>query len=116
MVVYITITHAPVYSAYNYVEQRMASLNRTLADLVLPHDSCGTNLDDSEKKIDIDLEKQNFKTAGGILFEIWGKLTLNDQLVVAVYSEDETLLTNGHSERWVTKHCRISQYMLQVAR
>ena len=55
--VYIEMAYAPGYSAYSYVERRMAPLSRVLANLVLPHISCDTHLDDSGKAIDIDLEK-----------------------------------------------------------
>lgn len=63
------MTHVQGYSVYNYVERRLASLSKILARLVLSHDFCSTHLDASWKTIDIDLEKRNFKTAGGIVYK-----------------------------------------------
>ena len=67
---HISYTHAPGCSAYNGIERRMAPLSKELSDLILPHDSVGSHLDDSGKTIDEDLEKQHFRKAGEILAEV----------------------------------------------
>ena len=59
--VYISMTHAPGMSAYNYVERRMAPLSRELAGVILPYDSFGNHLNASGKTIDDELEKKNFR-------------------------------------------------------
>ena len=66
--------------------------------------------------VDEELEKKNFKVAGSILAEIWSELVLDGYPVFAEYIEDEKLLTSGYDEGWVYRHCRISQYMLQIVK
>ena len=92
----------------------MAPLSKALASLVIPHDSCGSHLNPSGETIDPELEKKNFKVAGKILSQIWGELVLEGKLVTVEYVENELITTNRYDEHWVFKHCRISQYMLQV--
>ena len=101
------MTHASGLSAYNYIKRRMAPLSKTLAGLVIPHKSCGSHLYANGEMIDPELEKKNFKVFGKILSQIWGELVLDGKL-------DELIITDGYDEQWVFKHCRISQYMLQV--
>ena len=66
-------------SAYNYVERRMAQLSKELTGVVVPHDTLGTHLN-GKKKIDEELEKKNFKGAGEVLANLWGKLVLDGQI------------------------------------
>ena len=50
--VHILYTNTPGYSAYNCVERKVVPLSKELSGLVLPHDTCGTHLDDNGKTID----------------------------------------------------------------
>ena len=85
-----------------------------MTGLVIPHDSCGSHLNASGETIDPELEKKNFKVAGYVLSQIWGELVLHEKSVTAEYVENELIITDAYNEQWVFKHCRISQYMLQV--
>ena len=87
-----------------------------LAGLVIPHDSCGSYLNPSGETIDLEPEKKNFKVAGKTLSQIWRELVLDGKPVIVEYVESELLTTNKYDEHWVFKHCRISQYMLQVVK
>ena len=60
-------THAAGSSAYNPVERRMAPLSKDTAGVILPFDTYGNHLNNSNKTVDEDLEKENFKAAGEIL-------------------------------------------------
>ena len=59
-----------------------------------------------EKTIDTNLEKRNFKTTGEILAKIW------EETVVADYFENATKDPVDLNEKWISVHCRISQYLL----
>lgn len=52
------VTNAPVWSAYNPVERRLASLGRTTSGVILDHDHYGSHLSDQGKTIDLWLEKK----------------------------------------------------------
>lgn len=114
--VYIAMTHAPGMSAYNYVERRMAPLSRELAGVILPHDSFGTHLNASGKTVDEPLEKSNFRKAGEVLAEIWSNLVLDNYPVHAEYVENCTLTVPDVDEQWIARHCRVSQYSLQIVK
>ena len=103
-------TLAPGMSAYNNVERRMAPLSKALSGLLLPHETCGTHLDSQRRTTDVELGNQNFKAAGHILAEIWNEVVLDKFPVVSEYVE------NVYDERWVTAHCRISQYLIQIVK
>ena len=49
--VHILHTNTPGYSTYNRVERRMTPLSKELTGLILPHDSVGSQLDDSGKHL-----------------------------------------------------------------
>ena len=70
------MTHAPGFSAYNYVERRIASLSRALAGVVIPHDSYGSHLNPRGKTVDAELEKKNFIVAENILCQITGEMDM----------------------------------------
>ena len=106
--VYITMTHAPGMSVYNYVERLMAPLSKALDGVVLDHDACGTHLDDSGCTIDVELEKENVRVAGKVLVDIWSEMELDERPVVAEYVENERCYPNDIDELWVSQHCRIS--------
>ncbi|CAF1269691.1 unnamed protein product [Rotaria magnacalcarata] len=66
------VSNCPGRSAYNMVERRMVPLSNQLAGLILPHDYCGTHLNDSGKTIDSTLEIQNLRRAGTFkIYTIW---------------------------------------------
>ena len=109
---FIVMTLASGMSAYNYVERRMAPLSKALAGILLPHDSFGNHLDSQNRTIDVELEKTNFRKAGEVLAEIWGELVMDGHPVLAEFAS--LLLDVNHS--WMTKHCRASQYMLQIVK
>ena len=110
------MTHARGLSACNDVDKQMAPLSKASAGLVIPHDSCGSHLNPSGETIGPEPEKKNFKVAGKILSQIWRELVLDGKLVIVEYVESELLTTDKYDEHWVFKHCRISQYMLQVVK
>ena len=114
--VYIVMTHALGISAYNYVERQNDPLNKALAGVVLDHDACGTHLDDSGHTIDVELEKENFRVAGKVLADIWSELELDERPVIAEYVENERCYPGDIDELWVSQHCRISQYLLQIVK
>ena len=101
------MTHAPGLSTYNYVERIMALPSKALAGLVIPHDSCGSHLNPSGETVAAEPEKNNFKVAGNILCQIWGKLVLDGKRVTAEYVENESVETAGYDEHWVFKQCKI---------
>ena len=114
--VYIAVTHAPGMSVYNYVECRMAPLSKALAGVVLDHDACGTHLDDSVRTIDVELEKENFRVADKVLADMWSKLELDERPIIAEYVENKRFYPDDIDELWVSQHCKISQYILQIVK
>ncbi|GBP40850.1 hypothetical protein EVAR_88911_1 [Eumeta japonica] len=111
-------TNAPGRSAFNRVERSMASLNRELSGLILPHDSYGTHLDEQGRTKDHDLEKKNFQKAGEVLAEVWSNMVIDGNGVVAEYVEPddsaESFIPDLPSQQWYSEHVRESQYLLQV--
>lgn len=67
----------------------MAPLSRELAGLVLPHESCGSHLDNNGRTIDDDLEKKNFQKAGEVLAEVWQKTVIDSHPVIAEFVQNE---------------------------
>ena len=114
--VYIAMTHTPGMSAYNYVERRMAPLSKTLAGVLLPHDTFRDHLDSDGKTRDQELERKNFQRAGEVLAEIWGQLVLDDHPVISEYVENQAIEPDDYNELWVSQHCRITRYMLQIVK
>ena len=116
--VYVAITHAPGYSAYNRVERRMAPLSRELSGLILPHDSYGTHLNSGGKTIDHDLEKANFQKAGETLANIWSNVIIDSHPVECQFvgNENSQRITPEPNDEWVAGHVRQSQYILQIAK
>ena len=110
------MTLASGMSAYNYVERRMAPLSKALAGILLPHDSFGSHLDSQNRTIDAELEKENFRKAGEVLAEIWGELVMDGHPVVAEFTVDKQNEKVDVNHSWITKHCRASQYMLQIVK
>ncbi|KAJ8884678.1 hypothetical protein PR048_016536 [Dryococelus australis] len=70
-------------------------------------------------RIDVSLEKDNFKKAGEILAEIWSAVCIDGHEVVAKYSDpnnDTSNVPDLPSEEWYAEHVRESQYLLQVVK
>ncbi|GBP40219.1 hypothetical protein EVAR_37620_1 [Eumeta japonica] len=113
-------TNAPGRSAFNRVERRMAPLSRELSGLILPHDSCGTHLDERGRTIDHDLEKNNFQKAGEVLAEVWNYVVIDNHCVVAEFVEPDDIAESSvpdmPSPQWYTEHVRESQYFLQIVK
>ena len=99
-------THAPVLSAYNQVEKKMAPLSKALSEILLSHETFGTHLDTSRKTIDTNLEKRNFKEACKILAKVWEEIVLDNFPDYAQYAAKKPVDLN---EKWISVHCRISQ-------
>ena len=109
-------THAPGLSAYNQVERRKTPLSKGLSGILLPHETFETHLDSSRKTISTNLEKRNFKAAGEILAKVWEEIVLDNFPVVADYVENAAKNPVDLNEKWISVHCRISQYLLQIVR
>ena len=94
----------------------MAPLSRALSGILLPHETFGTYLDSSRKTVDTNLQKRNFNAAGEILAKIWEEILLNNFPVVADYVENAAKDPVDLNEKWISVHCRISQYLLSIVR
>ena len=91
-------------------------LSKALSGILLPHEKFGTHLDSSRKTINTNLEKRNFKAAGEILAKVWEEIVLDNFLIVAEYVENAAKDPVDLKEKWISAHCRISQYLLQIVR
>ena len=113
-------TYAAGSSAYNPVERRMAPLSKDTAGVILPFDTYGNHLNNSNKTVDEDLEKENFKAAGEILAKIWSESVIDDHPVVARYVDipdtPRDAVECDKSEEWKSVHVVQSQYMLQIVK
>ena len=94
----------------------MVPLSKALAGVVLDHDASGIHLDDSNRTTDVELEKENFRVAGIVLADIRSELELDERSVIAEYVENERCYPDDVDELWVSQHCRISRYMLQIVK
>ena len=73
------------------------------------------HLDSQNRTINAELEKKNFWKAGEVLAEIWRRLVMDGNPVVAEFAADQNEEVDvNHS--WMKKHCRASQYMLQIVK
>ena len=66
--------------------------------------------------MEVGLEKRNFKKAGEVLGEVWNELLIDKFPVVCQYLENSTMEPVPYEESWVSKHCCISQYVLQIVK
>ena len=99
----------------------MAPLSKELTGLILPHDHCGSHLNERGITIDADLEKKNFKFAGVTLAEIWSQIIVDKFPTVAEYiepTESELLEENllSMDQKWCDVHLRTSQYLTQIVK
>ena len=107
----LILTHAPGLSVFNQVERRMAPLSKALSGILLPHETFEIYLDSSRETIDTNLEKRNFKAAGEILAKGWEEIVLGNFHVVVDYVENVTKEPVDLNRKWISVHCRISQYL-----
>ena len=110
----LTSTYAQGLSTYNQIKRRMTALSKVLSGILLPHETFGTHLDLSRKTIDTNLEKRNFKTADEIWVKVWEKIVLDNFTVVADYVQNVAKDPVDLNEKWISAHCRISRYLLQI--
>ena len=94
----------------------MAPLSKAVAGVAIDHDACRTHLDDSGHIIDVELEKEKFRVACNVLVDIWSELELGKRQVISEYLENERCYPDNIDELWVSQHCRISQYMIQIVK
>ena len=112
----IEVTNAPGLSAFNRVERRMHPLSLSMAGVILPHDTCGTHLDSQGNTVDVELEKENFAAAGGILADVFNNITIDGHEVQARYVKnppDLHLLTD-HGGKYRNRHVIETQYLTAV--
>ena len=101
----------------NRVERRMVKLSKELGGVILEHDTFGSHLDSNGVTIDKDLELKNFQFAGRTLVEIWSRLVIDGNPVVAELIEaDSPVIEETKSEEWKAGHVRQSQYFLQIVK
>ena len=109
--------NAPGLSAYNKVERRMAPLSKMLSGIILPLDVYGSHLDSSNKTVDEDLERKNFKAAGEVLAEVWSETTIDEFPVVARFQEPGSIVSLATVDpAWSAAHVRQSRYLLQIVK
>ena len=89
----------------------MTPLRKVLSGILLPHETFGTHLDSSRKTIDHNLKKHNFKAAGKILAKVWEEISLDNLPVVADHIKNAAKDPVDWNEKWISVHCRISQYL-----
>ena len=94
----------------------MAPLSKALAGLLLPYDTFGNHVDFQERSIKVGLEKRNIKKAGEVLCKVWNELLIDKFPVVCQYLENSAMEPIPYEESWVSKHCLISQYFLQIVK
>ena len=103
-------------STYNPVERRMAPLTKDTSGVILPFDTFGTHLNASNKAIDMELEKKNFKAAGEILAEIWSESIINGHPIKARYVDPQERVDTTETEAWKNVYVQQSQNMLQIVK
>lgn len=111
------VNDAPGQSTFNRTDRRLASLGNQLTDLVIPHDRCGSHLDDEGRTINKELEAENFACAGRILSEVWNSTVIDGHAVVAEpISGVQWSVQVEENADWYSRHVRESQYLLQVVK
>lgn len=117
--VVLVTTNAPGRSCFNQVERKMAPLSKKLVGVLLSHDHFGSHLDSQQRTTDVELEKRNFKNAGEVLAEIWSEVVIDGHKTFTFYinPEDSDIEPPATvSQMWLTKHVRVSQYLLQIVK
>lgn len=111
------VNDAPGQSALSRVERRLATLSHQLTDLVIPHDRCGSHLDDEGRTTNKELEAENFACASRILAEVWNSTVIDSHAVVAEQiSGPQWCAQLDENADWYCRHVRESQYFLQIVK
>ena len=76
----------------------------------------GNDQDSLRRTVEAELEKCNFKKVGEVLCQVWNELLIEKFLVVCQYFENSTMEPVPYEHSWVSKHCRILQYFLQIVK
>lgn len=87
-------------------------LNRSMAGLLLRHDTFGNHFDSRNRTVDLMLEKQNLLEAGRVLSATESRLT--SVVVDPNKSEPEHDIIE-RDEEWKSRHIRSSQYLVLAA-
>ena len=104
-------------SAFNPVEQRMAPLSHDMARVILQHDSYGNHLDESGKKVDLELEKQNFFKAAEVLSRTWSNTVIDAHPVDSqALPQGQEYVPSTPDAQWVANHVRQTRYNLQIVK
>ena len=111
------VNDAPGQSASNRAERRLATMSHQLSDLVIPHDRCGSHLDEEGRTINKELQVENFACASRILAEVWNSTVIDGHNVVAEQiSGVQWCAQIEENADWYCRHVRESQYLLQVVK
>ena len=104
-------------TAFNPVERRMSPLSHDIAGAILPHDAYGSHLDANGKRVDSDLEKENFFKASEILAEIWSNTVIDGHAVdCQAVRLDKEFIPAEVSALWISRHVQQSRYAIQVVK
>lgn len=110
-------SYPPKNSAFNIAERRMPKLSYALAGVLLKHDHYGSHLDASGRTIDAELERKNFEKAGELCCELWNKIEIAKEKVVAVYDTKQLAKKPARMNyKWANEHVRQSTYCIQIVR
>jgi hypothetical protein len=111
----------PGQSAYNPVEQSMATLSGKLAGIELDAFAHGNHLGSINGKVvivDEDLGRHNFRHVGEHLCELWRRNNINGHPVVTTYVEEhirtDFLDIEEESWDWIDRHAQICKYSLDI--
>ena len=97
----------------------MAPLSKDTAGIILPFDTFGSHLDQSNKTIDTDLEIKNFEAAGKILASVWNESIIDSHPVIAEYqtpNEAKIGIDYELDQNWIDDHISKSRYLLQIVK
>ena len=109
---YFLATNTTGRSAFDRVEGRMSNLSKEVSGVILD-----THLDNNNNTIDEELKLKNFEHASKILAELWSKLVIVDDPVVALFAGEKPLdIIMTKLEEWKTNNARESQCLLQIVK
>lgn len=108
------ISYPPGNSAFNIAERRMPELSYALAGVLLEHDHYGSHLDASGKTTDNELKRKNFQKAGEVCCELWNKIEIAEEKVVAVYDTEQIAKKAARMNyKWANEHVRQASYCIR---
>ena len=110
---------APGCSAFNEVERRMCPLSKCLVGVVIDHKKLGNHLDPNGKTIDEELERENFKAAGGILAGLWNDAEIDSYKVKSEYIEpiskqEKEAKFDDYDEIFADKHFKHGHFHFSI--